>query len=170
MRYATILLAFAGALAACSDEPDAESAGVEESPQRDVGSYEVDAETGEINARIHQDDGTVATMRSGEEVPVDLPSGFTLYPDAEVLANTRVDHGGGRGVLLTMRSGDEPGELAAFYRRQADAAGVAIEVEMAAGGTAMFAGKSPDDLTVSFNVSKESGATMAQLMVGTGME
>ena len=157
-------------LGACASEPDSENRTQAQPGDRERGSYIVDGETGEISARIHREDGTVATMRSGEKVPVRLPAGFTLYPGAEVISNTHVRHGGGNGVLLTMRSGDDPQELAAFYHRQADAAGVAIEMQMKAGRTAMFAGKGPCDLAVSFNVSDETGETVAQLMVGTGME
>lgn len=157
-------------LAACTSEPENEDRTQVEPGNREQGSYIVDGETGEISARIHREDGTVATMRSGEKVPVRLPASFTLYPGAEVISNTHVRHGGGNGVLLTMRSADDPEKLAAFYRRQAEAAGVALEMQMKAGRTAMFAGKGAHDLAVSFNVSEETGETVAQLMVGTGME
>ena len=168
MRSSLLLVAFS--LGACSAEPASETASIDDDSGRQVGSYAVDSETGEISARIHQDDGSVATMRSGDSVPIALPAGFSVYPGAEVIANTRVDHGGGKGVLLTMQSEDEPGQLSAFYRKQAEAAGVEIEVQMEAGGTAMFAGKGSNDLTFSFNVSQESGETMAQLMIGSGID
>ena len=172
MRRATILCLVPGVLlatAACSGE-ESSAPEREDRQTRATGSYDIDEKTGEISARVHQDDGSVATLRSGESVPVDLPGDFSVYPGARVIGNTRVEHGGGRGVMLTMASDDEPGKLAAFYREQAQRAGIDLDVEMDAGGTSMFAGKGPNDRTFSFNVSKESGGTVAQLMVGAGIE
>ena len=166
-RAFTALLVLLGA---CASEPGSENQTQAQPGERERGNYIVDGETGEISARIHREDGTVATMRSGEKVPVLLPAGFTLYPGAEVVSNTHVRHDGGNGVLLTMRSRDDPEDMTAFYRQQAEAAGVTVEMQMKAGRTAMFAGKGPGDLAVSFNVSEETGETVAQLMVGTGME
>lgn len=165
-----VLPALLLALGGCASEPESKGGAEAQPAERERGSYVVDGETGEINARIHRDDGTVATMRSGEKVPVLLPAGFTLYPDAEIVSNTHVRHGDGTGVLLTMRSKDEPDALATFYRQQAEGAGVKLEAQMKAGRTVMFAGEGPRDLAVSFNVSEESGETVAQLMVGTGIE
>ena len=156
-------------LAACTSEPR-EPADPADDPARELGSYEVDPETGEISARVHRDDGSVATMRSGENVPLELPAGFTAYPDAQVVSNTRIDHGDGQGTMLVMESEASPANMIGFYRKQAEAAGIEIEVEMTAGSTQMLAGKGPNGRSFSFNVSEESGATMAQLMVGSGLD
>lgn len=155
-------------LAACErgGEPSSDAA-VSPQSSRETGAYDVDGETGEINARIHRDDGSVATMRSGERVPVWLPEGFTLYPDAEIVSNTRVDHGGGRGVLLTMRSDAAPEQMAVFYRRQAESAGIAIDTEMEAGRSAMMAGRSPEGGALSFNATQDAEGTEGQLMITT---
>jgi hypothetical protein len=160
------ILAFSLLLvAACTAEPASEEEAAAQG-ERKTGSYTVDGETGEINARVHTDEGTVATLRSGERVPVALPDGFSVYPGAEVLTNTRVDHGGGEGNMLTMRSDDSPAEVTAFYRDQAEKAGIDLEVQMNAGETQMLAGRGPREQVFSLNASDESGRTMVQLMVG----
>ncbi|MDY7097546.1 MAG: hypothetical protein SXU28_05355 [Pseudomonadota bacterium] len=149
-------------LSACSSE----TSGTFEGEDGETGEYSIDEGTGEASATIETEAGT-ATMRSGSTVPVDLPAGFTLYPGAEVVTNTVVSQGEGQGALLTMTSSDSPEEVAAFYKQQAEKAGVEIQMELSVNDGKMIGGASPDGLTFSINASPSPEGTSAQLAVGT---
>ena len=99
------------ALAACSSE----TSGTFEGEDGETGEYTIDRATGEATATIETEDGT-ATLRSGSDVPVELPAGFTVYPGAEVITNTVVSQGAGSGMLVTMQSDDSPEAVAGFYK------------------------------------------------------
>ncbi len=141
------------ALSACGTEAAQES------------SYTIDSETGEISASASTADGAT-TVRSGAQVPLDLPAGFTLYPGAKVIGNTVFDQGDGRGAFVTMESADTPEQIAAFYIGQARAAGVNIEMQMPINEGRMAGGESPDGLTFSLMAVPIAGGTQAQLSVG----
>ena len=98
----TAFSAAALALGACSADGGSEDAGDGAEAR---GSYDIDPATGETRAQYTGDDGTTTTLRSGEKVPVALPAGFTIYPEARVTNNTRVEQGAGQLVLVTPRTG-----------------------------------------------------------------
>lgn len=160
-RTLGLIAPFAIALSACG----AETSGTLTGEEGEEGEYTINRETGETTARIETEEGT-ATLRSGSDVPVDLPAGFTLYPGAEVVTNTVVQLGDGSGVLLTMSSDDSPEEIAEFYKAQAEKAGVAIEMDMAVNGGKIVGGEAPSGLTFSIMATPQGGATSAQLTVG----
>lgn len=151
------------ALAACGSE----TSGTFEGEDGETGEYTIDRSTGETTATIETEDGT-ATLRSGSNVPVDLPAGFSLYPGASVISNTVVKQGaGGSGTLVSMSSGDSPDKVAAFYKNQAEAAGIEIQMEMITNGAQIIGGQSQDGLTFSIMANPdEEGGTTAQLTVG----
>ncbi|MEM7690188.1 MAG: hypothetical protein AAF291_14310 [Pseudomonadota bacterium] len=162
MRAATTFLAtMTFVLAACGSQ----QSGTIEGDDGETGEYTIDTATGEATATIETEDGT-ATLRSGSNVPVDLPAGFTVYPGANVVSNTVVRQAGGSGNLLTMQSGDSPEKLAEFYKSQAESAGVKIEMEMATNGAQIIGGQSDDGLTFSIMASPTEDGTTAQLTVG----
>ncbi|MEM6586423.1 MAG: hypothetical protein AAF692_11775, partial [Pseudomonadota bacterium] len=114
MRVTLALIASATlALTACGGE----TSGTIEGEDGETGEYTVDTSTGEATATITTEDGTT-TLRSGANVPVDLPAGFTAYPGAEIVSNTVVQQGRGSGNLLTMTSADSPEKVASFYKAQ----------------------------------------------------
>lgn len=152
-------------LAGCGSEPS----GTFETADGETGTYEVDPSGDGVTASLETADGT-ATMRSGADVPIDLPQGFTIFPGAEVVTNTVFDQAGSKGALVTMRSDAAPAELVAFYRRQADAAGVEIELNMDTDTMQMIGGKSADGSPFSFTATKEPAGTTGQLMVGGAAE
>ena len=157
------------ALAACGSERTVDF----ETEDGGDGSYTVDTTTGEASGTITTDDGTVS-FRSGADAPVDLPGDFTVYPGANVVSNTSVDRaaagGGGQGTMLILQTDDPAGDVIAHYRRQAEAEGVEIQMEMTTAQGKMIAGESPDGMTFSVNANEADGKTTAQLTVAEGMQ
>ncbi len=163
MRIAIVAAGFALGLAGCGSGT---SGDIENDEGDAIGSYDVDAGTGEINASVTQDDGTVATMRSGKNVAVELPDGFSLYPDATVTSNTKVSSSDGGGTMVMFTSQDSAADLVSFYRKQAEAAGVKIEMEMTAGDMSMIGGKSADGDSFAFTATTGDEQTNGQLTIG----
>lgn len=168
-RRATFLASWlaAAALAGCElrhedDEPDSR-------PEQPRNGYKVDAASGTTTARITNDDGTT-TLRAGDEVVPWLPVGFTVYPEASVLHTAQVARGGGQSTLLTMESDDSPEEMAEYYRLEAEAAGVTLNVAIPAEGSQTLAGRSDDGLTFSFHAAPREGRTRAELAVRQGLD
>lgn len=150
------------ALAACSSE----KSGTFETEGGEKGEYTVNSDDGGMNATITTKDGT-ATMQSGENVKASLPDGFTVYPGATVVTATNVDAGGTKGSLVMMETGDSPEKVAAFYRKQAEAAGIKIEMEMTVNGGKMIGGKGEGGRMFSLNTTTNDGKTGIQLTAGT---
>ncbi len=140
---------------------------------RETGTFGFDPESGETFASIDTGDG-IATMRSGENVPAVLPVGFSVFPDANVINSTQVVRGEGenavRVVLIVMESTASPAQMAEFYRRQAAAAGIAPELELATESGHMIAGRALGGSSFSFNAIREGGVTDAQLMVNVWLD
>ena len=171
--HAARLAAFTAAaiaIAGCSSESaDTEAA----EPEEEVatrGSYDIDATTGETRASYTDDEGTTTTMRSGEKVPVSLPAGFAVYPGARVTNNTRVEQADGLLVLLNLESEATPDEMVAFYRKQAEAAGIDVETTLTTGPMTMIGGEDGDGTSFSFTATREGDVTEAQLSLGRGLE
>lgn len=152
------------ALSACSSE---KSGTVTDEDGNEV-NYSIDSDTGEMDVTVETDEGT-ATMRAGEDVPVDLAGGFTIYPGAEVVSKTVVTHGGGEGAMIILETDATPAEIAEFYKTQAKDAGVEIQMDMTTQDTKMLAGESDEGLTFSLNATRQGDVTTAQLMVGDQM-
>ena len=147
MRTLILTIAAASVLAACgSDAPDAEA--VEE------GNFTVDPETGDTTSSIITEDGS-ASFKSGASVDADLPAGFSIYPGAEIVSVTNISRGENKGAMVTMLSDASAAELAAFYREQAQAAGVAIELDMTVDDGIMLGGTGADGLNFSLNTVPE---------------
>ena len=109
-------------------------------------------------------------MRSGERVPVALPAGFKLYPGARITNNTRVDQADGQLVLINLASEATPEEMVAFYRNQAEAAGIDVAMSLESGSMTMIGGESSDGTSFSFTATRENDTTQAQLSIGRGIE
>lgn len=161
----TVRLAMAGMAALLLVGCGSERSGTVEGEDGTVAHYKVDESSGEVNATLETGDGT-ATMRSGADIPVELPRGFTIYPGAEVTTNTVFEQADANGALLTMESDASPEEMVGFYRKQAEAAGVEIGMNMSTETTQMIGGDAPDGATFSFTATRKNGGTTAQLMVG----
>lgn len=161
MRIATILAASV-MLAACGGS---EIKGEFETEDGEDASYSIDEDSGETTATIKTEEGT-ATFRSGENIEVDLPGGFTIFKGAKVLSNSVFEQNDAKGVLIVMESDASPKEMAEHYRKQAESAGVEIKLEMTLNDGQMLGGEGPDGATFTFNANREDGKTSAQLVVG----
>ena len=168
-KHKRATLAITGALVLTLSACSSEETYTLEGEDGETGEYTVDTSTGEATATITTEDGTT-TLRSGANVPVDLPAGFTAYPGAEIVSNTVVQQGRGSGNLLTMTSADSPEKVAAFYKAQAESAGVTIQMEMATNGAQIIGGESDEGLTFSIMASPTDAGTSAQLTVGEQMD
>ncbi|MEL7190003.1 MAG: hypothetical protein AAGK17_10665 [Pseudomonadota bacterium] len=151
-------------LAACSSD----NSGVIVDEDGNEVNYSIDEDTGETAVTVETQEGT-ATMRSGDDVPVDLPAGFTIYPGAEVVSNTVVSHGEGQGTVVYMETDALPEDLAEFYKTQAKDAGVEIQMDMTAENTKMLAGETEEGMVFSLNATRQGDTTSAQIMVGDQM-
>lgn len=134
-------------------------------------TYEVDEESGEVNATITTDEGT-ATIRAGEDVPVDLPMGFTVYPDAEVTNNVTFEQEEATVAMINIESEAAVEEMAAHYRKQAEEAGFAIKLEMKLNDGTMLGGEAADGRTFSFNgqPGEEGAKNTAQISLSQGVQ
>ena len=156
-----VLLVGALALSACGSE----KSGSFETEDGGEGTYTVDSEDGETTATITTDEGTV-NMRSGGNVPVNLPKGFSAYPGAKVVSNTMIDKGDGKGSMVVMESKDSLDDVTSYYRSQAEKAGVKIGMQLTTDQGRMLAGESDNGTSFSLNVNEEGGKTTMMLMVG----
>lgn len=168
MRRFVFALGTALLVTACGSE----QSGTFETEDGGEGSYTLENDGKEFSATATTEDGTT-TMRSGEDVPLDLPAGFTLYPGAKVLTNTSVTNADGAGSLVIMESADAAADLAAFYRKQAEDAGIKIEVEMTTSQGVTLAGQGAGDMNFSFSANSSAsgpdGKTQGQLSLTEGM-
>lgn len=165
MRVSFIALAAIGSLAlgACGGS---ETSGEFTTEDGETGEYTVDNDTGEQSMTVTTPDGAVS-MRSGADVPVNLPAGFSLIGGSEVVSNTIIDQGPTKGALLTFTSDKSPEEIAAHYRAEAEDAGIAIQIETSMNGGRMIGGENKATGTT-FSVSAypgEDGKTTAQLTI-----
>ena len=123
-------------LSACSDR-----AAMTAPDKTPAASYSHDPTSGEIRARIAPKGEEPATLRSGPQVPVRLPRGFTLYPGAKVTANTVVERGDSQRVLMVFETYDPVDLVTAFYRRQARDAGFALSLDLVGEERASIGGR-----------------------------
>ena len=165
MKRTILVAATSLLLAACGSE----RSGSYETEDGEKVDYSVDAGSGESSIDIKSDDGNMK-IRAGADVAVDLPDGFSVYPGAEVVTNTTIDRGDGQGAMVIFKTDDTPDEVLAYYRKQAEAAGVKIEMEMKTGQGTMLAGKGDGDLIFSINANAQEDGTTAQMTVGKGLE
>ena len=159
-----------GACSSASDDPETAVAEEANNPEEPRGSYDIDSDTGETRARFTDNDGRTTTMRSGEKVPVRLPAGFSVYPGAKVTNNTRVEQADGLLVLLNFESEATAEELIAYYRKQADAAGIDVATSLQTGPMTMIGGENGNGTSFSLTTTREDDLTKAQLSIGRGLE
>ncbi len=156
-------------LAACGSE----TSGTFETEDGESGEYSIDNSTGETVVSVETDEGQ-ATLRSGADVEVDLPGGFTIIDGAEVVNNMVFDNAGDKGALISFISDKSPEEIAEFYRAQAEAAGVEIQIETSINGGKMLGGESADGTTFSVTAYPQGEGDerqiTGQLTISSGSE
>ena len=159
-------LGAAALLAACGSE----TSGGFTTEGGESAEYTIDKKSGETRMTVDGPDGP-ATLRSGAEVPLSLPEGFSLYPGAKVVTNTLVKKPDGTGVMVMFETPDAPDKVIAHYRREAEAAGIAISVAMTTDRTVMIGGEDKGG-RLTFSANANAGAddgepTSVQLIIGS---
>lgn len=156
-----ILLAIGGSimLAACgsSDTTTFEA-------EDGTSEFQVDGSDAEM--RFTDNEGSETTVTSGSKVDVDLPDGFTIYPGADVVSNTVINGNDGQGTLVVMTSSASVDDMVAHYRRQAEAAGIDIGMEMTTNANRMIGGEGPNGAMFSFTATASDDRTTGMLTVG----
>ncbi len=152
-------------LVSCSND----SEGTIQTDDGDV-EYSIDGDNGSSEFRAESDDGREVSINTGTDVPVELPAGYSIYPGASVVSNSVINVGNESGSIVFMTTQDSPEEVAAFYRQQAEAAGIVIANEMNSAGSRMLAGESADGKSFTVSVSANGDSTTAQLMVGENLD
>ncbi len=158
---ALITAACALALTACGSE----NSGTFETEDGETGEYTIDDESGESTMTVTTPDGDV-TMRSGAEVPVDLPGGFSLIPGAQVVSNTLINQSETKGALVTFLSDRTPEQIADYYREEAEAAGIEIQIETSMNDGRMLGGEN-EEAGMTFSITAYPGeeGTTGQLTI-----
>lgn len=154
-----LIIGAAGLLAACgSDSGTIET-------EDGTTEYSVDSGNGEAEIRMTDNDGNETVVSSGSDVEVDLPDGYSIYPGATIVSNTVMSGADGNGMMVIMTSSDSPDEMVEFYREQAEAAGIEIQMEMTTADARVIGGEGPGGAAFSFNVSQSGEETNGMLMV-----
>ena len=160
-----VIVSAALALAACGSE----SSGTFET-EDGQGTYTVDRDMdGSADINIKTDDGEL-NIQTGGQLAGDMPDGFSLYPGASVISSSRFSQGEGEGMLVMMQTADSPDSLTDFYRKQAEAAGHEIRMEVTTAQGKMISGKNEAGDVFSLNVSTDDeGLATGQLSLGSGL-
>jgi len=164
MRKLSLILAGSAAvmLTACGSETSGEFT----TENGENAEYTIDEDSGETSMTIKGEDGE-ATLRSGADVPVTLPEGFTMFPGSKVVTNTVVNQPDGQGTMITFESDAPADKVVAHYRDAAKAAGFDIQLEMTTNGTVMVGGERKADGS-SMSVTASAGEpTTGQIIIGT---
>ena len=157
-------------LSACSKVEDEGDTGAQEEIAEPIGSYDIDAESGEVRATLTDSDGVTTTMQAGSEVEARFPPPFTAYPNAQITNTTWVEQGDGTFVTVEFTTPDPRASVVDFYRRQAEAAGIEVEVEVDAGETTTIGGEnSADRSSFALQVTEKARATQGQVSVTRGL-
>lgn len=164
MRATALILAgmAATALAACGSETSGEFT-TEDGKNAE---YTIDKDSGETSMTVEGPDGT-ATLRSGAQVPVALPDGFTLFPGSKVVTNTVVKQPDGQGTMIQFEADAPADKVVAHYKDAAKAAGFDIQLEMNTNGVMTVGGLRESDGS-SLSVTATSGTpTTGQIIIGS---
>lgn len=168
MRSLVSVWAMAGGAALLVAACGSETSGEFTTEDGENAEYTIDKATGETSMTVKGPDGT-ATLRSGADVPVNLPDGFSLFPGSRVVTNTVVKQPDGQGTMVSFESDAAADAVIAHYRKQAESAGFDIQIEMNTNGTRMIGGeRKADGSSMSITASGNDGAaTTGQIIIGT---
>ncbi|GGA01246.1 hypothetical protein GCM10010923_07400 [Blastomonas marina] len=159
MRVTAALLAVS-LLAACSDA--GEDGTKVTTPEGEVTID--DTENGDV--RITSKDGKSVSIDQRKGNDAQWPKGFAPYPGATVTSDIAMGGDSGSGKIIAFTSDDTPQQVADFYRRQAEAAGFEIEMELSVNDGRMVAGEKSDGTGFAINASADEEGTSASLTVG----
>ena len=161
MRTIPALLSLA-ILAACGSQETGTVTGEDGSET----SYSIDRDGGDTQVRVTNEAGEEVVVNSGEGAGVALPLGFTVYPGANVVSNSTVKTNDGEGSVLFMETSDSAEKVVAFYRSQAEAAGMNIALESNSAAARTIAGEAEGGKNFMLTATENESGTGVQLMVG----
>lgn len=130
-------------------------------------AYDAEQSDDETKVTVTTGDGSTVETNSGSGT-AEWPEGFSLYPGAAVISSMQVNATDGGGTMILIQSSATPEELAAFYRRLAEAAGITIATNARVNGNVTLNGEGADGRTFSFSASSHGDGTTGQLIVGRG--
>ena len=105
--------------------------------------------------------GAAASGGSAEN----LPDGFTAYPGAKIVLSVDGNQGGKGGGMVAMETSAPPTKVIAFYRKQAENAGLEIESEGTFSGSQVM-GARRDGLGVNVVANGGDDGTHVQIAYG----
>lgn len=159
-------------LTACgmSESERAEQQRLEQNAAPD--SFGPHSESGEIRARHTDSEGVTTTLRTGQRVVAALPEPFTLYPGADLIGTTVVEHGkSGKAVTVDFTTKDARDAVLDHYRQQARTAQIDPAIDINADNAATLAGRSADGtLRFTLHLSRENDLTRGQLSVSRALD
>lgn len=130
----------------------------------DEGTYTVDSDGDGYSIQASTEDGEFS-LNTGDDLDVDMPDGFTLYPGASVTSDMTLDQDDG-GSVITMESDASADDVLSYYRSEAEAAGIEIKVEMDVRGMKVLAGEDADGASFTVRAGAgDDGGTTTTLMV-----
>lgn len=111
-----------------------------------------------------------STIQTGPNADVTLPAGFTVYPGANVISNVTADFGEGAQTTLTLQTSASLATVAAFYKKQASAAGVNLATDMTTPESVMLGGETPAGTVFGLIAapSENGGTTVNLSLQGAG--
>lgn len=121
--------------------------------------------TGETRARIATGEVEAARLRSGASVPVALPTGFTVYPGARVVRTTVVERGVASRTLVEFETPDPIAKVLLFHRRQAQAAGAVLTLDLEGTDAASIGGQTASGGSFALTARRDAAGTSVQLSV-----
>lgn len=154
MRLIPALLA-AALLASCAEQ---------EPKHPDAGPSVAEAEltSGEERLQIAPKGEAATILRSGPQVPLRLPRGFTLYPGAEIISNTVVQREGVPRVLLVFETSEGLNKVMAFYRAQAKLEGIPLSLDLGAEEQASIGGSLPGGGKIAISARRTGDTTRVE--------
>lgn len=126
--------------------------------------------SGSTTTTIKGPDGEEIVQRVGTDVPVSLPDGFSVYPNAKVVTNSVTTMGNGSGSMVMLESDASPEQIADFYKDQAEKAGMEVKIDLSMEENRTVAADRESDgtrMTVSASRDEDDESTTIMLNVVT---
>lgn len=155
-RGALTLIAFAVLAASCAERD-------EQRERAKRSSAETELTLGEERVQIAPKGEAATVLRSGPEVPVRLPPGFTLYPGAKIVTNTVFQREDAGRILLVFETSESVDKVIHFYRMQAQLGGVPLPLDLGSREQASIGGTLPDGGKLSVSARRFGGTTRVEL-------
>lgn len=169
MRNHHLIIAGAVALALTACGSESADSGAGEEARVEAGEYRIDQNSGETSMTIDMPEGE-ASMRAGADVRPNLPDGWTIYPGAAVQNAINVDRADGSGTMVTMMADASVDAIIGHYRRQAEATGFPIEMELTTATSTVIGGQKSDGSTFSVSVVPAADGGPAQVQLTIALE